>query len=193
MRRIAVATLVSLLLASATSVVQAAPIVKPGAKCVKVSATATVAGKKFTCTKSGSKLIWKQMNNVSTAPTFGELKDGPCTKSQLTLVSRHVTGQLNAIAKRDWKAAYSYAAASFQASISEAEFAMIIESSYELLITKKSFAFQECEILQGQILQGVLIQDDVQEVFYGYQLSYIDNRLGIVAASALAQGQATSV
>lgn len=183
----------SLLLACAPSMVQAAPIVKSGAKCAKVSATATVAGKKFTCTKSGSKLIWKQINNVSTAPTFGELKDGPCSKSQLTLVSRHVTGQLSAIAKRDWKAAYSYAATSFQASISEAEFAMIIESSYELLITKKSFAFQECEILQGQILQGVLIQDDVQEVFYGYQLSYIDSRLGIVAASALAQGQATSV
>lgn len=38
----------------------------------------------------------------------------------------------------------------------------------------------------------VLIQDDLQEVVYGYQLSYIDGQLGIVAASALAEGQTTS-
>ena len=42
-------------------------------------------------------------------------------------------------------------------------------------------------------MQGLVIQDDMQEVLYGYQLSYIDNRLGIVGARALAEGKATSV
>lgn len=193
MRRSVVATLVLILLASTTSMVQAAPIVKSGAKCAKVNAKVTESGKRFICTKAGSKLIWKQGKSAPAALTFGEVKDGPCSKSQLTLVSRHITGQLGAIAKREWSSAYSYAAASFQASISEAEFAMIIESSYELLITNMGFAFQECEIFEGQILQSLVIQDDVLEVLYGYQLSYIGGRLGVVAASALAQGQTTSV
>ena len=38
----------------------------------------------------------------------------------------------------------------------------------------------------------VLIQDDLREVVYGYQLSYVDGQLGIVAASALAEGQVSS-
>ena len=69
---------------------------------------------------------------------------------------------------------------------------MIIESSYGLLITNKGFAFQECEVFDGQVLQVVLIQDDLREVVYGYQLSYVDGQLGIVAASALAEGQVSS-
>jgi hypothetical protein len=187
MRKPLLATLVVLLLASSTSAVQAAPGVKSGAKCAKVNTKATESGKKFICVKSGSKLIWKKSKAAPAAIKFGELVEGPCSKSQLTLVSRHVTGQLSAISKQDWKVAYS-----FQSAISEAEFAMIIESSYGLLITNKGFAFQECEVFDGQVLQVVLIQDDLREVVYGYQLSYVDGQLGIVAASALAEGQVSS-
>ena len=32
--------------------------VKAGAKCTKVGTTATASGKKFTCVKSGTKLVW---------------------------------------------------------------------------------------------------------------------------------------
>ncbi len=192
MRKTLLVTLVVLLLAGSTSAVQAASGVKSGAKCAKVNTKATESGKKFICVKSGSKLIWKKSKAVPAAIKFGELVEGPCSKSQLTLVSRHVTGQLSAISKQDWKVAYSFAARSFQSAISEAEFATIIESSYGLLITNKGFAFQECEIFDGQVLQVVLIQDDLREVVYGYQLSYVDGQLGIVAASALAEGQVSS-
>ena len=34
--------------------------VKAGAKCAKAGSTSTVAGKKFTCVKSGSKLVWNK-------------------------------------------------------------------------------------------------------------------------------------
>jgi hypothetical protein len=33
---------------------------KAGAKCTKAGVTATAAGKKFTCIKSGTKLVWNK-------------------------------------------------------------------------------------------------------------------------------------
>ncbi len=54
--RIAIAVL--LLLALTTPLQAAAP--KAGAKCAKVGATATASGKKFTCIKSGTKLVWNK-------------------------------------------------------------------------------------------------------------------------------------
>ncbi|MEN9304977.1 MAG: hypothetical protein RLY76_245 [Actinomycetota bacterium] len=47
-----------LLLTLAAPVHAATP--KAGAKCTKVGATTTAAGKKFTCVKSGSKLVWNK-------------------------------------------------------------------------------------------------------------------------------------
>ena len=54
--RIAVA--VVLLLALTTPLQAAAP--KAGAKCTKAGSTATASGKKFTCIKSGTKLVWNK-------------------------------------------------------------------------------------------------------------------------------------
>lgn len=50
-------------------------VVKAGAKCSKVGATSTVAGKKFTCIKSGKKLIW---NNGVAIKKNSTLKAGIC-------------------------------------------------------------------------------------------------------------------
>ncbi len=41
---------------------------KAGAKCSKVGATSTSAGKKFTCIKSGKKLVWNKGVAVVTCP-----------------------------------------------------------------------------------------------------------------------------
>jgi hypothetical protein len=53
-----------LLIAIALLVTLAAPVhaatPKAGAKCTKVGATATASGKKFTCVKSGTKLVWNK-------------------------------------------------------------------------------------------------------------------------------------
>ncbi len=54
--RIAIAVL--LLLALTTPLQAAAP--KAGAKCTKAGSTATAGGKKFTCIKSGTKLVWNK-------------------------------------------------------------------------------------------------------------------------------------
>jgi hypothetical protein len=54
--RLAIA--IVLLLTLATPVQAATP--KAGAKCTKAGATATASGKKFTCIKSGKKLVWNK-------------------------------------------------------------------------------------------------------------------------------------
>ena len=46
------------LLTLATPVQAATP--KAGAKCAKAGTTATASGKKFTCIKSGTKLVWNK-------------------------------------------------------------------------------------------------------------------------------------
>ena len=53
--------LIVLLLAIALSgVTPAQAVVKAGTKCTKIGATATSAGKKFTCINSGGKIVWNK-------------------------------------------------------------------------------------------------------------------------------------
>jgi hypothetical protein len=47
----------------------AAPTAKAGAKCSKVNSTQTVGTKKFTCVKSGTKLVWNKGIVVASKPT----------------------------------------------------------------------------------------------------------------------------
>ena len=56
----------TLLIALATPVQAATP--KAGAKCTKAGTTSTVAGKKFTCVKSGKKLVWNKGVMIKAAP-----------------------------------------------------------------------------------------------------------------------------
>jgi len=51
-----------------TTQVSASAVVKAGAKCTKAGAVSTIAGKKFTCIKSGSKLVWNKGIAVKAAP-----------------------------------------------------------------------------------------------------------------------------
>lgn len=67
-----------LVLVLAVSLLGATPAeaaVKAGSKCAKVGATATTAGKKFTCIKSGGKLVW---NKGVTTKKVASIKAGVC-------------------------------------------------------------------------------------------------------------------
>ncbi len=57
---------IALLLSLASPVQAATP--KAGAKCTKVGSTATASGKKYTCTKSGTKLVWNKGVTIKAAP-----------------------------------------------------------------------------------------------------------------------------
>jgi hypothetical protein len=59
---------VSLLITGA-SPLSAASAPKPGSNCAKAGLTQTVAGKKYTCTKAGTKLMWNKGVVVATKPT----------------------------------------------------------------------------------------------------------------------------
>ena len=67
--------IVLLLAISLLGVSPAEASVKPGAKCKKAGATATVSGKKFTCIKSGGKLVW---NKGVTIKKTAAIKAGVC-------------------------------------------------------------------------------------------------------------------
>jgi hypothetical protein len=57
-RKIPIAFAIALLLTVAAPLHAATP--KAGAKCTKAGATATAGGKKFTCVKSGTRLVWNK-------------------------------------------------------------------------------------------------------------------------------------
>jgi hypothetical protein len=65
-RKIRIAVAVALLLALTAPLHAATP--KAGSKCTKAGATATAAGKKFTCVKSGTKLVWNKGVAIKAAP-----------------------------------------------------------------------------------------------------------------------------
>lgn len=68
--------LLALLLAvSLLGVAPAQAAVKAGGKCTKAGATVTSAGKKFTCIKSGGKLVW---NKGVTIKKVTSIKAGVC-------------------------------------------------------------------------------------------------------------------
>jgi hypothetical protein len=65
----------------ATPVQAATP--KAGAKCTKAGSTATASGKKFTCIKSGKKLVWDKGVTVKALVT----KPSPTPNNSSTLIS----------------------------------------------------------------------------------------------------------
>ena len=72
--------------------------VKAGASCKKVGTTATFSGKKFTCVKSGKKLVWNKGVAIATprptvTPTPAPEPTSTPTPSVTPVVSIHAIGQ----------------------------------------------------------------------------------------------------
>jgi len=78
-RKGSLALAIALLLTLAAPVQAATP--KAGAKCNKAGTTATASGKKFTCIKSGTKLVWNKGVAVATRPTPTPTPSGMPTPS----------------------------------------------------------------------------------------------------------------
>ena len=68
----------------ATPVQAATP--KAGAKCTKAGATATASGKKFTCIKSGTKLVWNNGVAIKKSSASSKLIYGSSSDKNIAYV-----------------------------------------------------------------------------------------------------------
>lgn len=110
------------------------------------------------------------------------LADGPCTDSQVTLIDKHISGQINALVKRDWKLAYSFASPDFQAGVGVDDFSDIIAAQYSMLIKNQGFQFNNCTIADSLITQEVSVTSEGQVYYLSYRLSVNESSLGVDSA-----------
>jgi hypothetical protein len=114
-----------------------------------------------------------------------EVKDvlGPCSKDQKVVVSDHITNQIKAIQRLDFKKAYTYAAQSFQDSVSLAQFESVITQQYQMLITNNGYSFTDCQSEPGYLIRNLVVDTNNGKIELTYRLTLIDKRLGVVAVT----------
>jgi len=115
-------------------------------------------------------------------PAFEELADGQCTGAQSKLIEKHISGQIDALAKRNWKQAYSFASEDFQERVGVDQFIAIIESQYVMLINNQGYQFNQCDIAAGMIMQEVGVRSGDEVFNLTYRLSVNGLTLGLEAA-----------
>lgn len=108
---------------------------------------------------------------------------GPCNSDQKVVVSDHISSQIDAIEKLDFKKAYTYAAQSFQDSVSLAQFESVVTRQYQMLITNNGYSFTDCVAETGYYIQSVRVKTNSGEIDLTYRLTLIDKRLGVVAVT----------
>lgn len=108
---------------------------------------------------------------------------GPCNSDQRVVVSDHISSQIDAIEKLDFKKAYTYAAQSFQDSVSLAQFESVVTRQYQMLITNNGYSFTDCVAEAGYYIQSVRVKANSGEIDLTYRLTLIDKRLGVVAVT----------
>jgi len=119
----------------------------------------------------------------SCAPAAVEETLGSCSKDRRVVVKKHISNQINAISDGNWQRAYSYAAASFQESVSIDLFKALITKQYKFLISNDGLTFGMCTNTDQGINQIVVIDFQGKKRTLSYDLTLIDERLGVVAAT----------
>jgi hypothetical protein len=114
-----------------------------------------------------------------------QAKEIRCNQSQQSLVKKHITKQITALANSDWKRAYSYSAKSFQSSISVDQFKEIIESGYLFLTENGNLTFGACRNSKNAFSQLLTVDSMGAKYELVYNLTLIGKRLGIVAVGGV--------
>ena len=122
------------------------------------------------------------MTACASEETLESLADGPCTAEQKIAITGHISSQLQAFAKEDWKKAFSYSSPSFQGTFSLEDFTTIITNDYSVLVSNQGYSFGQCSISGEEILQSVEIELPNSTADITYQLSVENTKLGIIAA-----------
>ena len=119
----------------------------------------------------------------SSAPAYAQSKLGACNQRDKVAVKNHISKQISALARSDWKGAYSYAAQTFQSTIPLDAFKEIITQKYSYLISNNGVSFGGCRIAADAIYQFVNINYRGKKHVLLYALTLVDGRLGIAGAS----------
>lgn len=114
-----------------------------------------------------------------------EIKLGSCSDKQSSVVENHIGSQIDALAANNWQRAYSFAAASFQESVSLEQFKQVINRQYLYLIFNEGFTFGDCKNTAQGINQIVVVDFQGGKRTLSYDLTLIAERLGVVAATEI--------
>ena len=117
--------------------------------------------------------------------TPAQAKEIRCNQSQQSLVKKHITKQITALANSDWQRAYSYSAKSFQSSITVDQFKLIIESGYLFLTENGTLAFGACKNSKNAFNQLLTVDSMGEKYELSYNLTLVGKRLGIVAVGGV--------
>ena len=123
--------------------------------------------------------------STQSAVTPAQAKDIRCNKSQQSIVKKHITKQITALANSDWERAYSYSAKSFQGSITVDQFKEIIESGYLFLTENGNLTFGACKNSKNTFSQLLTVDSMGDKYELAYNLTLVGKRLGIVAVSGV--------
>jgi hypothetical protein len=113
---------------------------------------------------------------------FEDLADGNCSSAVADSVNKHISGQIDALAEKDWELAHSFASENFQANVSVDEFTLIIGAQYAMLIENKGYQFNECTVDGNTIKQEVGVTSGDQEFTLTYNLTVNESALGVESA-----------
>ena len=114
--------------------------------------------------------------------TLEGLSDGDCTSAVVELVNKHISGQIDALADKDWELAHSFATENFQANVSVDDFIVVINAQYGMLIKNEGYEFNECTVVGNNIKQEVKVLSDEQEFSLVYVLTVDGSTLGVDSA-----------
>ena len=117
--------------------------------------------------------------------TPAQAKEVRCNQNQQSLVKKHITKQITALANSDWQRAYSYSAKSFQSSITVDQFKLIIESGYLFLTENGNLTFGACKNSKNVFNQLLTVDSKGEKYELSYNLTLVGKRLGIVAVGGV--------
>ena len=124
------------------------------------------------------------LSGCSQKAAFEELADGGCSSEQAELVQAHISSQIDAIAKKDWKLAYSFASPGFRSGVEIDQFTFIIEAQYGMLVDNEGYEFGACTIASEKLVQEIAVTSNAEVTNLTYILSVAKEVLGVDSATA---------
>ena len=122
------------------------------------------------------------LSACSNPSPFTKLSDGTCSRQQKEQVADHISGQIKALAAANFEGAYKYAAKSFQQNVDLEQFSLIISNQYQMLMTYQDYTFGDCLVEQGTLVQDVDVVSKNGNFTLSYQLSFEEDKLGVLGA-----------